>query len=59
MPRAQQMRNFAEPMRCEQRTQLAKDKWSEVVRNFVLDHARPLLSREEQAFFHSNFAAVA
>jgi hypothetical protein len=42
-----------------QRTQLAEDEWSEVVRNFVLDHVRPLLSREERAFFHRNFAAVA
>ena len=42
-----------------QRTQLAEDEWSEVVRNFVLEYVRPLLSREERAFFHSNFAAVA
>ena len=43
----------------EQRTRLAKDKWSEVVRYFMIDHVRSLLSREERVFFHSNFAAVA
>jgi hypothetical protein len=43
----------------EQRTQLSKDRWSETVRYFLIDHVRPLLSQEELLFFHSNFAAVA
>jgi hypothetical protein len=43
----------------EQRTLLAKDKWSELVRYFMIDHVRPLLSQEERVFFHKNFAAVA
>ena len=36
----------------EQRTQLAKDNWSEAIRLFIIDHVRPLLSREELVVFH-------
>ena len=43
----------------EKRIQLTKEKWSEEIRYFVLDHVRPLLSREELGFLHENFAAAA
>jgi hypothetical protein len=42
-----------------QRMQLAKDNWSEAIRFFIVDHVRPVLSREELVFFHENFAAIA
>jgi hypothetical protein len=35
----------------EQRTQLSKDKWPELVRYFIIDHVRPLLSQDELLFF--------
>ena len=43
----------------EKRFQQTREKWSEEIRYFVLDHVRPVLSREELRFLHENFAAVA
>jgi hypothetical protein len=41
------------------RTELVREKWSEEIRYFMLDHVRPALSREELGFFHENFTALA
>jgi hypothetical protein len=43
----------------EKRTQLAHEKWSEEIRYFLLDHVRPVFSREELDFLHQNFANLA
>ena len=50
-------RHFA--VLAEKRTRLAHEKWSEEIRYFLLDHVRPVLSREELDFLHENFANVA
>ncbi len=35
------------------------ERWSEEIRYFLIDHLRPMLTREELDFFHKNFAALA
>lgn len=45
-------------MLARKRMQLVQEKWSEEIRYFLIDHLRPILSREELDFFHENFAAL-